>query len=83
MRLIDAVRWAVRFWWVSTLQGVPRGIDRGGAVYKGRGDEMVIRVGARQIKALTTPNCLKGAGRIRGSQEKMTNAVNGDKTRSE
>ena len=44
---------------------------------------MVIRVGERQIKALTTPNCLKGAGRIRGSQEKMTNAVNGVKTRSE
>ena len=60
------------------LSGVPHGTDRGGVVYTGRGEEMVIGVGAR-----TTPNCLKGAGRIRGSQEKMTNAVNGDKTRSE
>ena len=83
VRRMDAVRWADRFRWVSTPQGVPHGTDRRGAVYKGRGEEMVIRVGARQIKALTTPNCLKGAGRIRGSQEKMTNAVNGVKTRSE
>ena len=44
---------------------------------------MVIRVGARQIKTKTTSNYLRCAGRIRGSQEKITNAVNGVKTRSE
>ena len=84
VRRIDAVRWADRFWWVSTPQGVPHGIDRGGAVYKGRGEEMVIRVGARQIKALTTPNCLICAeGEFGAAEEKMINAVNGDKTHSE
>ena len=67
VRRMDAVRWADRFRWVSTPQGVPHGTDRRGAVYKGRGEEMVIRVGARQIKTLTTPNCLICAGRIRGS----------------
>ena len=64
---IDAVRSVDQFRWVSAPQGVPHGTDRTGAVYKGRGEEMVIRVGARQIKALTPPNCLIGAGRIRGS----------------
>ena len=56
VRRIDAVRSVARFWWVSAPQGAPRGIDRSGAVYKGRGEVLVIRVGARQIKALTTPN---------------------------
>ena len=49
----------------------------------GKAEGMVIKVGARQTKTKTTSNCLKSAGRIRGSQEKITNAVNGVKTRSE
>ena len=56
VRRIDAVRSVDQFRWVSAPQGVPHGIDRRGAVYKGRGEGVVIRVGARQIKALTTPN---------------------------
>ena len=56
VRHIDAVRRVDRFRWVSAPQGAPRGIDRSGAVYKGQGEVLVIRVGARQIKALTMPN---------------------------
>ena len=66
VRRIDAVRSVDRFRWVSAPQGAPRGTDRSAAVHKGRGEATVIRVGAKQIKALTQPNCLIGAGRIRG-----------------
>ena len=64
--LRDAVRSANRFWWVSTP---PRGSIRDRPQERsilGKEGGMVIRVGARQSKAKTTPKCLTSAESIRG-----------------
>ena len=49
----------------------------------GKAEGMVIKVGARQTQTKTTSNCLKSAGRTRGRHGRKTDAVNGDKKRSE
>ena len=65
-RLRDVVRCADWFWWVSTpSRGTARDRPQGRRIL-GREGGMVIRVGARQIKAETTPNYLTSAGRIWG-----------------
>ena len=64
--LRDAVRSANRFWWVSTP---PRGSIRDRPQERsilGKEGGMVLRVDARQTKAMTKSNCLRNAGRIRG-----------------
>ena len=66
VRRIDAVRWADRFRWVSTPSGGSTRDRPQGRSILGKEVGMVIRVGARQTKAMTTSNCLRDAGRIRG-----------------
>ena len=62
MRRVDLARW------VSTSLGVPHGLDRWGRSILGElGGALVIRVEARQTKALTMPNCLRCAGRLWGN----------------
>ena len=65
-RSMYAVRCADRFRWVSTPSGGSTRDRPQGRSILGKEVGMVIRVGARQTKAMTTSNYLRNAGRIRG-----------------
>ena len=65
-QLKDVRRSARRGGWMSTSsRGTTRGRLQGRRIL-GREVGMVIRVGARQIKAMTTSNCLRSAGKNSG-----------------